>query len=80
MTPKHYSKAIAVGISTIEDAPANYRAAQFGIFEDSLPAAVALLFGIDRLRAESAVTIDSIIDDLVARSLLRRNGAQIHLA
>jgi hypothetical protein len=53
---------------------------QFGIFEESLPAAVSRLFGIDRLRAESAATIDSVIEDLVRRSLLRRNGIQVHLA
>jgi very-short-patch-repair endonuclease len=53
---------------------------QFGIFEESLPAAVARLFGIDRLRAESAAIIQSVIRDLVARSLLRRSGTQIHLA
>lgn len=53
---------------------------QFGMFEDSLPAAVARLFGIDRLRAESAAIIDSVVQDLVARSLLRRSGTQVHLA
>src|ERR1022692_1998941 len=53
---------------------------QFGIFEESLPAAVARLFGIDRLRAEGAAMIDSVIEDLVSRSLLRRSGTQVHLA
>lgn len=53
---------------------------QFGIFEESLPAAVARLFGVDRLRAESAALIDSVIEDLVRRLLLRRNGIQVHLA
>jgi hypothetical protein len=53
---------------------------QFGIFEESLPAAVARLFGIDRLRAEGAAMIESAIEGLVARSLLRRSGMQVHLA
>jgi hypothetical protein len=53
---------------------------QFGIFEESLPAAVARLFGIDRVRAESAAMIESVIEDLVTQSLLRRNGIQVHLA
>jgi very-short-patch-repair endonuclease len=53
---------------------------QFGIIEESLPGAVARLFGTDRLRAESAAIIESVIDDLVARSVLRRNGTQVHLA
>jgi very-short-patch-repair endonuclease len=53
---------------------------QFGMFEESLPAAVARVFGIDRLRAESAALIDSVIEELVARFLLRRNGSQLHLA
>jgi very-short-patch-repair endonuclease len=53
---------------------------QFGMFEESVPAAVARLFGIDRLRAESASIIDSVIENLVARSLLRRNGIQVYLA
>jgi very-short-patch-repair endonuclease len=52
---------------------------QFGIFEESLPAAVARLFGIDRLRAESAAGVDRVIEDLVARSVLRRSGSQVHL-
>jgi len=53
---------------------------QFGMFEESLPAAVARIFGIDRLRAESAALIDAVIEELVARFLLRRNGSQLHLA
>jgi hypothetical protein len=53
---------------------------QFGIFEESLPAAIARLFGIDRLRAESAAVIEAVIEDLVVRSLLRRNGIQVHIA
>lgn len=53
---------------------------QFGIFEESLPAAVARLFGIERLRAESGALIDAVVQDLVARHLLRRSGSQVHLA
>jgi hypothetical protein len=53
---------------------------QFGMFEESLPAAVARLFGIDRLRAESAAVIDFVVETLIARSLLRRSGTQVHLA
>jgi hypothetical protein len=53
---------------------------QFGIFEESLPAAVARLFGIERLRAESSALIDAVVQDLVEHSLLRRSGTQIHLA
>ena len=53
---------------------------QFGMFEESLPAAVARIFGIDRLRAENAALIESVIEELVAGSLLRRNGSQLHLA
>jgi very-short-patch-repair endonuclease len=53
---------------------------QFGIFEESLPAAVARLFGIDRLRAESSAIIESVVENLVARTLLRRSGTQVHLA
>lgn len=53
---------------------------QFGIFEESLPTAAARLFGIDRLRAESAAMIESVIANLVAQSLLRRSGMQVHLA
>jgi hypothetical protein len=32
------------------------------------------------LRAEGAAMIDSVIEDLVSRSLLRRSGTQVHLA
>ena len=52
---------------------------QFGVFEESLPAAVARLFGIDRLRSESAAVIESVVQDLIVRLLLRRSGTQIHL-
>jgi hypothetical protein len=53
---------------------------QFGVFEESLPAAVARLFGIERLRAESSALIEAVVQDLVAGNLLRRSGTQIHLA
>lgn len=53
---------------------------QFGIVEESLPTAIARLFGIERLRAESAEPIRRVIEDLVAQGKLRRNGMQVHLA
>ena len=52
---------------------------QFGIFEDSLPTAVARLFGVERLRNEAAEIIRRVTDDLVSRGLLRRSGMQVHL-
>ncbi|MFN3325946.1 MAG: DUF3320 domain-containing protein [Bryobacteraceae bacterium] len=53
---------------------------QFGVIEESLPQAVARLFGIDRLRAEGADQIRAVIEDLVAKGSLRRAGIQVHLA
>ncbi|HOQ44600.1 MAG TPA: DUF3320 domain-containing protein [Bryobacteraceae bacterium] len=53
---------------------------QFGIIEESLPQAVARLLGIERLRAESADQIRAVVDNLVAKGLLRRAGMQVHLA
>jgi very-short-patch-repair endonuclease len=53
---------------------------QFGVVEESLPAAIAHLVGIERLRGDSAEPIRRVADDLVARGLLRRNGMQLHLA
>jgi very-short-patch-repair endonuclease len=53
---------------------------QFGVIEESLPQAVARLFGIERLRAEGADQIRAVIEDLVAKGSLRRAGIQVHLA
>jgi len=53
---------------------------QFGVVEESLPTAIAHLFGIERLRGESAEPIRRAADDLVKSGMLRRNGMQLHLA
>ena len=53
---------------------------QFGIVEESLPAVIARLFGIERLRGESAEIIRCVVEDSVARGVLRRSGTQVHLA
>lgn len=53
---------------------------QFGVIEESLPQAVARLFGIERLRAEGADQIRAVIEDLVDKGTLRRAGIQVHLA
>jgi len=52
---------------------------QFGIVEESLPAAVARLFSVERLRNETADPIRRVIEDLVSRGSLRRSGMQVHL-
>jgi very-short-patch-repair endonuclease len=52
---------------------------QFGFSEERLPSAVARHMGIKTLRRESSDVISAVIDDLVARKMLRRNGSQIHL-
>ncbi len=52
---------------------------QFGVIEESLPQAVARLFGVERLRSDAAEPIRRVIEDLISRDLLRRNGMQIHL-
>jgi hypothetical protein len=39
---------------------------QFGVPEESLPQAVARLFGFDRLRAEGADQIRAVVKDLLA--------------
>jgi hypothetical protein len=52
---------------------------QFGIVEESLPAAVARLLGIERLRSEGADVVRRVIEDLVIQGSLRRNGMQVHL-
>jgi Protein of unknown function (DUF3320) len=52
---------------------------QFGIVEESLPTAIARLFSIERLRSESADIIRRVIEDLVTKGSLRRNGMQVHL-
>src|SRR5262249_41330572 len=44
MTPEHYSQAIAVDISTIEDAVAHYRQARFVIFEGGYNVHVSVIF------------------------------------
>lgn len=53
---------------------------QFGIIEESLPAAVARLFGIERLHTDAAEPIRRVVEDLVSRGSLRRSGMQVHLA
>jgi hypothetical protein len=53
---------------------------QFGLVEERTPSAVARLFGIERLRSESADTIRAVIDDLVSNGALRRSGMQLYLA
>jgi very-short-patch-repair endonuclease len=53
---------------------------QFGIVEESLPAVIARLFGIERLRSEGAEIIRRVVEDSVAQGLLRRSGTQVHLA
>ena len=53
---------------------------QFGIIEDSLPPAVAHLFGIERLRGEGADMIRAVVETLLTRGSLRRAGPQVHLA
>jgi very-short-patch-repair endonuclease len=53
---------------------------QFGLAEERTPAAVARLFGIERLRSQSADTIRSVIDQLVSNGALRRSGTQLYLA
>jgi hypothetical protein len=53
---------------------------QFGVIEDALPQAVARLFGIERLRGESADIIRGVVEDLLSRGMLRRAGTQVHLA
>jgi very-short-patch-repair endonuclease len=52
---------------------------QFGVIEDSLPTAVARLLGIERLRTEGAEPIRRVIEELVGRGSLRRNGMQVHV-
>jgi very-short-patch-repair endonuclease len=52
---------------------------QFSIFEEAAPTAVARLFGIERLHGESANVIRKVVEDLVSKGRLRRNGAQVHL-
>lgn len=52
---------------------------QFSVVEESAPSAIARLFGIERLRSESAEVIHKVIDDLVTKGLLRRSGTQVHL-
>jgi hypothetical protein len=53
---------------------------QFGVVEESLPTAVARLFGIDRLRSEGAEIIRRVVQGLVSKGALRRSGMQVHLA
>ena len=53
---------------------------QFGIVEDSLPPAVARLFGVERLRGDGADVIRAVVEDLLTRGSLRRAGTQVHLA
>jgi hypothetical protein len=53
---------------------------QFGIVEEALPSAVARLFGIERLRDESADPIRRVVESLVTEGKLRRNGMQVHLS
>ncbi|MDP1991611.1 MAG: DUF3320 domain-containing protein [Syntrophales bacterium] len=52
---------------------------QFGIVEEYLPTAIARLFGIERLGSENADLIRHVIEGLVSKGLLRRNGMQVHL-
>ena len=52
---------------------------QFSLVEESAPAAVARLFGIERLRSDGADTIRNVLEDLVKKGLLRRSGTQVHL-
>jgi len=53
---------------------------QFGVIEESLPQAVARLFGIERLRSESADIIRQVVENLLSSGKLRRAGIQVHLA
>jgi very-short-patch-repair endonuclease len=52
---------------------------QFGIAEDRTPAAVARLFGVERLGSDQAEIIAAIVDALIADGKLRRGGLQLHL-
>ncbi|HAM44385.1 MAG TPA: hypothetical protein DCM67_05110 [Propionibacteriaceae bacterium] len=52
---------------------------QFGLAEEATPSGVARLFGVERLRAEAADLIRSVISDLVTAGKLRRSGTQLYL-
>lgn len=54
--------------------------AGFGMVEESLPAAVGKLLGVERVHSNPALLIQAGVDDLVNRGLLRRSGSQVHLA
>lgn len=47
---------------------------------DQIPQAVSRLFGVERLRGESADIIRNVTDGLVDKGLLRTSGPQVYVA
>ncbi len=50
------------------------------VVEESLPASVGKPLGIELVHSNPTLLIQAVVDDLVNRGLLCRNGSQVHLA
>jgi very-short-patch-repair endonuclease len=53
---------------------------QFGMMRDQIPQAVSRLFGVERLRGDSADIIRNMTDRLIEQGRLRTSGPQVYVA
>lgn len=53
---------------------------QFGMMREQIPQVIARLFGIERLRGESADAIRTSVDALVEKGRLRTSGLQVYIS
>jgi hypothetical protein len=53
---------------------------QFGMMREQIPQVIARLFGIERLRGESADAIRTSVDALVEKGRLRTSGPQVYVS
>ena len=69
-----------VDLQPFFDASRPERVDQFGMMREQIPQVIGRLFGVERLRGDSADAIRSSVDALVEKGLLRTSGPHVYIA